>query len=44
MQTKGTWGLGIRDIGNFNTTLLAKWKWRLGTEDHGLWKEVLDSK
>ena len=37
-------GLGIRDIGNFNTTLLAKWKWTLGVEDHGVWKQILDSK
>jgi len=37
-------GLGIRDIGNFNIALLAKWKWRLGIEGHGLWKEVLESK
>ncbi|XP_027905945.1 uncharacterized protein LOC114165552 [Vigna unguiculata] len=37
-------GLGIRDIGNFNTALLAKWKWRLGVEDHGVWKQILDSK
>jgi len=37
-------GLGIRDIENFNTALLAKWKWRLGVEDHGVWKQILDSK
>jgi len=34
----------IRDIDNFNTTLLAKWKWRLGMEDQGVWKHILDSK
>jgi len=36
--------LGIRDIGKFSTALLAKWKWRLGVEDYGMWKQVLDSK
>lgn len=36
--------LGIRDIGNFNIALLAKWKWRPRMEYHGLWKEVLESK
>ena len=36
--------MGIRDIQNFNTTLLAKWKWGLGTKDNGLWKQVIESK
>jgi len=36
--------LGIREIRNFNIALLAKWKWRLGMEDKGLWREVLESK
>jgi len=25
-------GLGIKDVEKFNTTLLAKWKWRLGVK------------
>jgi len=37
-------GLGIRDIENFNIALLTKWKWIIGTEDQGVWKEVLESK
>jgi len=44
MQIKGGRGLGIKNIRNFNDTLLAKWKWRLGTEDNGLWKQVLELK
>jgi len=31
-------------IVKFNIVLLAKWKWRLGLEHQGLWKEVLQSK
>jgi len=27
----------------FNYALIAKWKWRLGVEEDGLWKEVLES-
>jgi len=29
-------GMGIKDIELFNKALLAKWKWRLGKEEHGL--------
>jgi len=28
----------------FNEALLAKWKWRLGIEEKGLWKNILESK
>ena len=31
-------------IEKFNIALLAKWKWRLGVEDVGVWKEVLHSR
>ncbi|XP_068479070.1 uncharacterized protein [Phaseolus vulgaris] len=37
-------GLGIKDVRLFNRALLAKWKWRLMSEEKGLWKEVLESK
>jgi len=43
-RSKEAGGLGIRNIQNFNDALLAKWKWRLGTKDNGLWKHVLESK
>jgi len=44
LQSKEEGGLGLRDIQKFNVALLAKWKWRLGTENNGLWKQVLESK
>ena len=37
-------GLGIRDIRKFNYALLAKWRWRLISEEKGRWKELLVSK
>lgn len=36
--------LGIKNIKTFNVTLLGKWKWRLGLEEKGLWKDILVSK
>ena len=32
--------MDIKDIGIFNKALLAKWKWQLGTEVKGIWREV----
>jgi len=40
-QNKEEGGLGIKDINMFNTTLLSKWKWRLGKKI-GLWKDILE--
>ena len=37
-------GLGVKDIRMFNCALLAKWKWRLLSEEKGIWKEILVSK
>ena len=37
-------GLGVKDISLFNSALLAKWYWRLLSEEKGKWKEILTSK
>jgi len=37
-------GLGIKDIERFNAALIAKWKWRLGIGEKGVWKEVWESR
>jgi hypothetical protein len=37
-------GLGVRDIRVVNISLLAKWRWKLLTDDQAVWIEVLKSK
>jgi len=37
-------GLGIKDVGKFNITLVAKWKLRLGIRETGVWKDILESR
>jgi len=43
-ESKEDGGLGVISLRRFNFALLGKWIWRLGSENTGLWKEVLDSK
>jgi len=43
-KNRGSGGLGIMDIENFNQALLGEWKWRLGVEEEGLWIEIINSK
>jgi len=37
-------GLEVRRSRDFNLALLGKWCWRLVTEGHGLWFNVLASR
>jgi len=37
-------GFGVVNIKDFNSALLSKWIWRLGSNEGGLWNEVLESK
>jgi len=37
-------GLGIKHVGRFNTTPLAKWLWRLGSEEEGVWRDIIVSR
>jgi hypothetical protein len=37
-------GLGVRDVRVVNISLLTKWRWRLLSDDHAVWKEVIKSK
>lgn len=37
-------GLGVRDLGLVNLSLLVKWRWRLLQSENALWKEVLEAK
>jgi len=36
-------GLGIKDLGKLNISLLCKWWWKLETGD-GLWQEIVKKK
>jgi len=37
-------GLGVKDICTFNYALLAKWKWRLGVGEKGVWINIIESR
>jgi hypothetical protein len=41
---KNKGGLGVRDVRVVNISLLAKWRWRLLTNDFAVWKEVIKGK
>lgn len=42
-QSKKKVGIGIKDIGKMNISLLCKWWWKLETED-GLWQRIVKAK
>jgi len=37
-------GLGVKNVKLFNLSLLAKWKWRLISNDQSLWKRLFMDK
>jgi hypothetical protein len=37
-------GLGVRDVRVVNISLLAKWRWRLLSNDNAIWKDVIRCK
>lgn len=39
-KTKG--GLGVRNLENFNKSLIGKWRWRLLNEKDAIWMKVLE--
>ena len=43
-KSKEDGGLGIRDIRKFNLALLARWRWRLVSNEEGRWKDLLATK
>jgi hypothetical protein len=43
-QPKRWGGLGVKDIRAVNISLLAKWRWRLLSNEQAVWKDVLCSK
>jgi len=43
-KSKEEGGLGVKDLKCFNMALLGKWRWRLGKDHTGIWKDILESK
>jgi hypothetical protein len=41
---RGQGGLGVRDVGKVNASLLIKWRWKLLQKDNAVWKDVLEAK
>jgi hypothetical protein len=37
-------GLGVRDVGKANLSLLIKWRWRILQKGNALWKDILVAK
>ena len=37
-------GLGVKEVKNFNVALLAKWRWRIMSNEGGKWMEIISSK
>jgi hypothetical protein len=43
-KTKKEGGLGIKDLCLMNLSLLAKWRWRLLSEEDAVWINVIKAK
>jgi hypothetical protein len=43
-KPKNQGGLGVRDVGKVNLSLLIKWRWRLLQRGNALWKDILVAK
>ncbi|MCH79506.1 LINE-1 reverse transcriptase like [Trifolium medium] len=43
-KPKSQGGLGVRDVGKVNLSLLIKWRWRLLQKEDALWKDILVAK
>jgi hypothetical protein len=41
---KNQGGLGVRDVGNVNSSLLIKWRWKLLNNEKAVWKDVVVAK
>jgi hypothetical protein len=41
---RGQGGLGVRDVGKVNSSLLIKWRWKLLQKENAVWKDVLEAK
>ena len=37
-------GLGVKDLGRLNKTLLAKWSWHFANKRGALWNDVIRGK
>jgi len=44
MQTHGWRRVGDKDPKTFNSALLAKWRWRMVSNEQGKWKDILVAK
>ena len=36
--------MGIKNVGKCNAALLAKWIWRFGWEEKGVWRDIIESR
>jgi hypothetical protein len=44
LRSKGVWRFGVRQLKEFNLTLLGKWCWTMLVDRAGLWFRVLEAR